>query len=207
MANYNLIYLENSDSGCICNVKSFDTLAHAQEAMSTEFYAQNKILQFPTISDKDPDYNDGDAYCNIDEESIVVCMGFDMHKWEIRPIITEELKSTLEFAVFDWDNGESGKKPLHFLNFAAFDHELSDEVVLRLLRFFDWEYGSTNQDTEQWALEYQVLTRNLIHQHALILDPQNLDLDECLEHLLSFLDSEQQSLFLHARYLLEQRAI
>lgn len=202
-ANFNLIYLENSDSRCDCTVKGFYALSKAREAMKTDFEAQNKILEFPTISDSDPAYKDGDSYCNISQNSIVVCMGFDTFRWEIKPIIAEDSKDIFMANVIEWDNAGKLTEPLHFLNFSAIGHPLSDSVVLRLLHFFDEKYGDTDQDTEDWALEYQILARNLLCHNALILDPQMLVLDDCMSELLSLLDFDQRLAYQQARMFVE----
>ena len=36
---------------------------------------------------------------------------------------------------------------------------------------------NTNQETTKWALEYQLLTRMLVKENALILNPKHLELD------------------------------
>lgn len=42
---------------------------------------------------------------------------------------------------------------------------------------FDTWYGDTDQETTKWALEYQLLTRMLVKENALILNPKYLELD------------------------------
>lgn len=42
---------------------------------------------------------------------------------------------------------------------------------------FDTWYGDTDQETTKWALEYQLLTRMLVKENALILNPKHLELD------------------------------
>lgn len=204
-AKFNLIYLENSDSKCDCTVKSFCSLSNARNAMKADFEAQNKILGFPTISDMDPTYKDGDAYCNISLSTIVVSMGFDTFKWEIVPIAMEDSKATLLANIIEWNDGELAHQPLHFLNFAAIGYPLSDQTILQLLRFFDEKYGDTDQDTKDWALEYQILARNLLCCNALILDPQMLILDDCSRDLLRLLNFDQRLMYSQARMLVENK--
>lgn len=202
-ANFNLIYLENSDSVCDCKVKSFYSLFEARKAMKAEFEAQNKILNFPTIADTDPAYKEGDAYCNISQNSIVVSMGFDTFRWEILLVAVEDSKDALMGNVIEWNNGGKLAQPLHFLDFSAMGNPLSDHVVLRLLHFFDEKYGNTDQDTEEWALEYQILARSLLCHNALILDPQMLILDDCESELLSLLNFDQRLTYSQARMFVE----
>lgn len=202
-ANFNLIYLENSDSVCDCKVKSFNSLFEARKAMKAEFKAQNKILNFPTISDTDPAYKEGDAYCNISQNSIVVSMGFDTFRWEILPVVVEDLKDAIMANVIEWDNGGKLTQPLHFLDFSAVGYPLSDQTTLRLLHFFDEKYGDTDQDTEEWALEYQILARTLLCHNALILDPQMLILDDCVSELLSLLNLDQRLTYSQTRMFVE----
>ena len=88
--------------------------------------------------------------------------------------------------------------PLAFVSLTHPSAKLNDSQVLELLRRFDVLYGSTDQDTTDWALEYQVLARNLIHDGALILNPRYLDLPECLEEIMDILTPLQAMLYREA---------
>lgn len=74
---------------------------------------------------------------------------------------------------FLWDNYGYQSRPLFFLTIP----NLSDKQILNLLRWFEVAYGNTEQETPVWALEFEVLTRNLIHSRALVLNPRYLDID------------------------------
>lgn len=54
---------------------------------------------------------------------------------------------------------------------------LTDEQVNNILLYFDGLYGDTDQDTTVWALEFQLFTRMLLCEKALIVNPYFLDLD------------------------------
>lgn len=76
--------------------------------------------------------------------------------------------------LFTWKNYfyETIDYPLVFVKLY-----LSDEQVNNILHYFDGLYGDTDQDTTVWALEFQLLTRMLICEKALLVNPYYLDLD------------------------------
>lgn len=55
---------------------------------------------------------------------------------------------------------------------------LTDAQVLRLLEWFNSAYGDTAQETTDYALEFEILSRNLLNDHALLVNPLYLDADE-----------------------------
>ena len=73
----------------------------------------------------------------------------------------------------------------HFWNHYGIPHplmfvelpDLDDENILELLRLFDSWYGDTEQETTEWALEFQLLTRMLISSRALLTNPSFLAID------------------------------
>ena len=78
-----------------------------------------------------------------------------------------------------WDNGGNLAPALEFLRL-----DLTDRQVMALLRQLDVLYGCTDQDIEVWACEFQVITRMLLFQQALVLNPQYLLLEDELDCLL-----------------------
>ena len=60
-------------------------------------------------------------------------------------------------------------------------HNLRDKEIVEVLNKFDTLYGDTEQDTEEWAVEYQLLTRMLVKHHAIMVNPKYLVLQEVIE--------------------------
>lgn len=98
---------------------------------------------------------------------------------------------------------ETHQHPLAFLDFHAAGMDLKESQVIRLLQLLDEIYGDTNQETPVWALEFQLLTRMLVHEKALLINPLYLDLGEC-DALLPVFTPEQQALYLRARELTQE---
>ena len=99
-----------------------------------------------------------------------------------------------------WDyEGYEGKKPLFFLHLPG----LTNLDIVKLLQTFDVFYGNTMQETTEWALEYQVLTRMLIHEQSLLVNPTFLDIseEEVLQEILACLPDAAKQAYLKARQL------
>lgn len=64
--------------------------------------------------------------------------------------------------------------PLIFVQLSS----LTPQQKISLLKIFDEAYGNTDQDTDHWTLEYQVLTRMLLHESALIANPYFVDITD-----------------------------
>lgn len=88
-----------------------------------------------------------------------------------------------------WDDG-GDQLPLCFISL-----QLTNIQVLALLRWFDEKYGDTDQDIQAWAVEYQLCARMLLHSHALILNPQHLDMSEVLPELYQILGFEATNVY------------
>lgn len=73
-----------------------------------------------------------------------------------------------------WMEG-SYKEENYPLLFVQMPH-LNCEDIVNLLRLFDELYGNTDQDTAVWALEYQLLARNLVTNQMLLVNPKYLDI-------------------------------
>lgn len=69
---------------------------------------------------------------------------------------------------------EDERYPLFFIELP----NLCDRHIVQLLKVFDELYGDTDQDTTEWALEYQLLTRLLITEKMLLVNPKHLDLSD-----------------------------
>ena len=53
------------------------------------------------------------------------------------------------------------------------------EHLRELLQKLDEMYGDLPEDTEKWALEYQLWARMLLAEGAVMLNPKHLDLPDC----------------------------
>lgn len=69
---------------------------------------------------------------------------------------------------------EDENYPLFFVELP----NLSNTRTINLLRLFDELYGDTDQETTDWALEYQLLSRFLITGKQLLVNPKYLDISD-----------------------------
>ena len=104
---------------------------------------------------------------------------------------TLDMKAMQEQSLIFWANYEYENRRLCFVRL---EDKLPAEAIVRILRLFDLWYGSTDQETTDWALEFQLLARMLLSDNALLVNFKYLELpDECLDELtniLSDVDSE-----------------
>lgn len=77
------------------------------------------------------------------------------------------------FVIYTYAQYEYEDHPLFFLDLCG---ALSPKTKVELLALLDHWYGNTDQDTTEWALEYQLWARMLLHSNMLLLNPQHLDL-------------------------------
>ncbi len=75
------------------------------------------------------------------------------------------------------------------------------QVLVNLLKLFDELYGNTDQELNEWAAEFQVLTRMLIHHNALLLNPVYLEVDKrtLLDILMAIPCQRDRELYMDAR--------
>lgn len=88
--------------------------------------------------------------------------------------------------LFHWKEYEYEEKnyQLEFLELES----LTDKNICDILQLFDQFYGNTDQETTEYALEFQILTRMLVCHHAILVNPMHLALEECItefEHMMS----------------------
>jgi len=98
---------------------------------------------------------------------------------------------------FYWTNYEYEDEG-YFLFFVMLPH-LNNRDVVRLLCEFDRLYGDTDQETTEWSLEFQILTRMLTHNKALLVNPKYLDLTEAQDLIAALLPDEDKAEYLRAR--------
>lgn len=101
-----------------------------------------------------------------------------------------------------YDCYEFKERPLLFLKLP----HLSPAQKINLIGWLDLMYGNTFQETPDWALEFQVLVRNLVHDDALLFNPAYLDLQEIIndEELKDIMSPIQHQLYAKAVMLSEQ---
>lgn len=98
------------------------------------------------------------------------------------------------FPILSYSFYEFKRHPLYFLRIG-----LDMREQTKLLRQFDVWYGNTNQETEQYALEYAVITRMLLN-NAIVLNPKYLNLGEVLDELLLLIPDSKKQLY-HEHFL------
>ena len=78
-------------------------------------------------------------------------------------------------------------------------------MTVDILKFVDEMYGNTDQDVSTWAVEYQLLTRMLIHHGYLLINPKHLKLSEVMWNICSKLYTpENKGIFRAAQALSEE---
>lgn len=87
------------------------------------------------------------------------------------------MENTLNNRLYFWGFYEYGASPMCFVKLLEDGAKLPNDVVVDLLYLFDGWYGNTDQETTDWALEYQLLARMLLNDGALLVNPKYLDLD------------------------------
>ena len=76
----------------------------------------------------------------------------------------------MKFYVYRWYEYKTA--PLLFLTLP--DGELSLEQKAMILKTLDVLYGDTDQDTTEWAMEYELWARMLLLNDALLINPKYL---------------------------------
>jgi len=79
------------------------------------------------------------------------------------------------YDIYEYDKGI----PLAFVQMIA----LSNTQKLQLLTELDKLYADTEQETTEWALEYQVVARMLLHEGWLPFNTRHLNMGESLNQL------------------------
>lgn len=77
-----------------------------------------------------------------------------------------------------WAQEQYANDPLYFIALP----DLSYEKILHIVRCFDQWYGDTNQETSEYAVEFQLLVRMLINTNGgvpyLLINPHHLLLED-----------------------------
>ena len=94
-------------------------------------------------------------------------------------------------------NDENENDPYVFL---PINIEINQSII-KLLKMFDELYGNTNQDLYEWAVEFQLITRMLIHHKALLVNPIHLEVDEetLMQILMKIPYSNDRTIYMKAR--------
>lgn len=107
-------------------------------------------------------------------------------------LILSSATEDVETAAIEYSSYEYASHPLLF----SFQ-PMPDPVKLSLIQKFDEWYGDTDQDTTDWALEYQIVVR-MILRGFLIINPACLEIEEVLPELLEILSNQQTNELLSA---------
>lgn len=140
----------------------------------------------------------GDAKTiNIEADALALLADAFAGKYvEVNP--PEDNQPTAQYLFWDYDLYE-GKKPLLFVHLAG----LTNLDIVNLLKKFDVLYGSTAQETTEWAMEYQILTRMLIHEQSLLVNPTFLDItgENTMKEILACMPDTVKNAYLNAQRL------
>lgn len=99
------------------------------------------------------------------------------------------------FKYFIEASNEYKKNPLLFVYLP----HLNNRDIVQLLCEFDTFYGDTDQETTDWAFEYQLLTRMLVHDKCLLVNPKYLDLSEVVDSIAAMIPEVDKKKYLEAR--------
>ena len=95
--------------------------------------------------------------------------------------------------ILKYNHYEFDENPLYFVML-----EMDTEQRMSLLCAFDIWYGDTDQDTDDYALEFAIVTRNIIHNGAVILNPKHLDITDVMDEFIQYLPGKSRSDYLCA---------
>lgn len=79
--------------------------------------------------------------------------------------------------------------------------ELTPKQVVDIIAWWDVQYGNTEQCVPEWATEFQLFVRNLVHDGALLVNPRQLAIDEVESELKDILTSNQWAVYFVARMM------
>lgn len=94
-----------------------------------------------------------------------------------------------------WNYKEYAMTPLGFLPIRPLD----SEDKLALLRNIQLWYEDTDQETEDFSLESEAVSRMLLFDDAVIINPRYLRLSDMLDVLLDFMEEDERAEYLYAR--------
>ena len=130
----------------------------------------------------------------------IVCRLIDLSDYPVLPdksdMTTNTSTKNIKKKLLFWDNGGEMDTPLAFVKLPVIP-------LQNVLTWFDTMYGNTDQDIAAWSVEFQILTRMLLCENALILNPQHLEIDEVLPELTAILGPVASTVYLKARDLSE----
>ena len=110
--------------------------------------------------------------------------------------------------LYFWAHYKYAARPMCFVKLLEGDEKFPANAVVDILSLFDEWYGNTEQETTDWALEYQLLARMLLSDGALLVNTSlNLE-SECgalvpdkLVDILNSVSQEALHVFKMARAL------
>ncbi len=133
----------------------------------------------------------------------VVCRLVDLSDYPVipdsdKPFAVNTSTRNIRKKLLFWDNGGTMvANPLVFVKLPIVPRQA-------VLTWFDTVYGNTDQNIEDWSVEFQILTRMLLHENALLINPQHLQLDEVLPELAEILGPRAFAVYSKARNLPEE---
>lgn len=112
---------------------------------------------------------------------------------EAKGYFLEEIMSADKYIL--WNYKEYAMTPLGFLPIRPLD----SEDKLALLRNIQLWYEDTDQETEDFSLEFEAVSRMLLFDDAVIINPRYLRLSDVLDVLLDFMEEDERAEYLYAR--------
>lgn len=79
--------------------------------------------------------------------------------------------------------------PLFILCAGTLCNRIGFPNVVDIIASLDEWYGNTEQETTEWALEFEIWVRFLLTDGSIILNPKHLALDEVMDEFLELLSS------------------
>ena len=113
----------------------------------------------------------GDSKPNVEADALTVLQ--KAYRGEYVEVNEPEHKVGQERYLF-WNEYKYQDHPLLFVRLPC----LTSLDIVEILRLLDMAYGNTNQETPDWALEFQILTRMLVQQKCLLANPVYLDISD-----------------------------
>lgn len=103
-------------------------------------------------------------------------------------------ESSGELILRTYSSYEYIKEPLFFLETRGI---MTEKLKLDLIAAFEEWYGSTDQETTEYALEFEIIVRMIIN-NAVVLNPTHLDIVAVLDDICSLLPDDIRNAY---RYL------
>lgn len=100
----------------------------------------------------------------------------------MRPPNKIMMESIIAYSHYEYEDS-----PLFILSAGTPCNRIGFPNVVDIIASLDEWYGNTEQETTEWALEFEIWVRSLLMDGSIILNPKHLALDEVEEEFLELL--------------------